>query len=746
MELHFGFRIGEYEVYPRQGKLITPAREFALQAQTMAVLTKLAESAPRTLSRKDLLAELEEGESFQETLGRCIDDLRDALGTAIEVKDENLRLTASPQSLDEQFDDQSSVYKSKSTVVVSDSAISNAEGAMTRDDGTENREEGPMIREENTTTHAAEFTGVTAQPAPIGQEEPAHSALSATERAEVVSPAEAAQHFESAIAASITEVHEASSATNSTPDRQSPASESDSKSPSTEAVEDAGNPSLQSQVQEHCRRSLRPVVVGTLLSSVFILVLAVSSPYWLQLFGVNGAPIASVAVVPFSNMSPLSGDDLLGPGIAEDILNALNRSDKLLVFARESSFQHGEELDANALAKQLEADFVLTGSVTRGDGRAAMTVELVDSETSAPVWTYASEKSEEGLMHMTGEIVAGAGAALGLEDTSGLWLAPVLHPADYEIFLQASQYAYRRAREYILYSNALFDQILERNPEQAPALTGYANNLRTLVLIDIESFHGGYGRARSAAQKAVEANPHYAPAVATLARIELEYRGDLATAVEFMKRALELEPHNQSIVSGAAVLALTSGQVDKAIQMGEQLLRQDPLNPHALANLGLFHLFAGNYADSIDVYQQVLALDSEYVGAHYKIGLAQLLLGRADAALLSFTEELDPEWRTKGMAIALYDLGNMEDHQRAFDQLVTGWGELMPTEIAHVYAWIGDKDTAFEWLTKAVQDEEEGLSTQFQRPLLTSLHDDPRWDTFLERSKTSRRHLQGVGF
>jgi hypothetical protein len=124
-----------------------------------------------------------------------------------------------------------------------------------------------------------------------------------------------------------------------------------------------------------------------------------------------------------------------------------------------------------------------------------------------------------------------------------------------------------------------------------------------------------------------------------------------------------------------------------------------------------------------------------------------LLEGDAEAALEAFSlEEGDEEYRIKGMSLAYHDLGRTADFESAFRELRDTWGERWPSEVAHVYAWIGDSDAAFEWLDRSVQQNEDGLGSQYLRPLLAPLYDDPRWAAFRERTGTSDEQLAAIEF
>ncbi len=135
------------------------------------------------------------------------------------------------------------------------------------------------------------------------------------------------------------------------------------------------------------------------------------------------------------------------------------------------------------------------------------------------------------------------------------------------------------------------------------------------------------------------------------------------------------------------------------------------------------------------------------ISSQYGIGSALLVAGDAESALDAFAlEEGDEEYRIKGMALAFHDLGRMTEFESAFRELRDTWGERWPSEVAHVYAWTGDADAAFEWLDRGVLLNEDGLGSQYLRPLLAPLNEDPRWLEFRERTGTSDEQLATIEF
>ena len=108
--------------------------------------------------------------------------------------------------------------------------------------------------------------------------------------------------------------------------------------------------------------------------------------------------------------------------------------------------------------------------------------------------------------------------------------------------------------------------------------------------------------------------------------------------------------------------------------------------------------------------------------------------------------EGDEDRRFKGTVLALHDLGRKAEYETSFSELRERKGEQWPSEVAQVYAWTGDADAAFEWLDKAVAQNEDGLNYHFRFPVYTPLHTDPRWTAFRERTGSSEAQLAAFEF
>jgi len=228
--------------------------------------------------------------------------------------------------------------------------------------------------------------------------------------------------------------------------------------------------------------------------------------------------------------------------------------------------------------------------------------------------------------------------------------------------------------------------------------------------------------------------------------LALNFDGDLEVAARSFGDALALDPTNPDILVTAASLAQNLGRLDEAIQLKEYVVARDPVNVRGHFNLGVSYVFAGRYDDAIESFRAALRLSPGLVGGHYFVGVCSLFQGDPQAALASFEQEADEEYRVKGTALAFYALGRLEEHDEAFETLRNQWGAQWLSEVAHVYAWTGNPDAAFEWLDRAVAIPEDGITDQFLWPYFRPLHADPRWRAFRERTGTSEARLGTIRF
>ncbi len=459
-----------------------------------------------------------------------------------------------------------------------------------------------------------------------------------------------------------------------------------------------------------------------------------------------GVSSASIAVLPFVNMSSDPEQEYFSDGISEELLNLLAKIPELEVAARTSSFSYkGKDVKVADVARELNVAHVLEGSVRKSGDQVRITAQLIKADDGFHMWSETWDRSLDDIFKIQDEIAADVVEQLKLTLLGEAPTAEEADPRAYALYLQARQLSRQNTAEGFEQSIVLFERALEIDPEYAAAWSGIAATYRRQGNSDLRPIDEAFELARQTATSALEIDPEHGPSYAVLGRIATDSR-DLANGALYLERALRLDPTNPDIVFEAAVLAMNVGRAEEAIALGEYVTARDPVNPAGHYNLGLAYRSAGHLNQAVASFRTSNSLSPGRLGAQYSIGRVLLMQGEPEAALAAFAEETDEEYRVKGTALALYELGRQAEYESAFLELRERWGEQWPSEIAHVYAWTGDADAAFEWLDRAVAQNEPGLNEQFQAEFYAPVHDDPRWQAFREQTGTSEEQLAAIEF
>ncbi len=454
----------------------------------------------------------------------------------------------------------------------------------------------------------------------------------------------------------------------------------------------------------------------------------------------------SIAVLPFVNMSDDASNEYFSDGLSEELLNLLAKIPELRVAARTSSFSlKGKEMQIAEVGEILKVAHVLEGSVRKSGSRLRITAQLIKADDGYHLWSETFDREMDDIFVIQDEIALKVVEALKVTLFGEAPSVGETNPEAYALVLQARHFLYQRSADSLERAEALYKQAIEEVPDYAAAWTGLAavyteqsgNGLRPII--------EGYQLAIEAAEHAIAIDPDYAPGHAARGNIAL-LRNDPKTAAVQLKKALQLDPANTDIIASAATLVELLGTPDKAIALLQFVIERDPVNADAHAGLGRSLRVSSRWDEAIEAYQTSLALSPARLGSHQGMGESLLMNGEPEKALEIYALEPDEEWRTKGMALAYYTLGRQDEFEATFTELRDRWGDDWPSEIAHVYNWIGDKDSAFEWLNKAVDQNEDGLNQQYYQPLLQSMHDDPRWSEFRARTIGSEEALRKIDF
>ena len=286
-------------------------------------------------------------------------------------------------------------------------------------------------------------------------------------------------------------------------------------------------------------------------------------------------------------------------------------------------------------------------------------------------------------------------------------------------------------------------QSLEADPRYALAWAGLAGAYSSQAACGWAPLGETFELARSAALRALELQPDLAEAHAELGWVRMTYDWDWHGADASYRRALTLGSGNRSIVVAASLLADNVGRNDDAVALARRAVALDPLSFIAQGNLGLRCFNAGLLDEAVAAVESALALNPHGTLLHWLLGTIRLEQRRPDEALAAFEREQFDRLRVQGLALLHHASGRHDQAQAALDALIEIGAGDSAFQIAEVFACRGDADRAFEWLERAYEQRDPGVSQMQSGPLLRNLHGDPRWPLFLDRMGLSGSRREG---
>ncbi len=500
-------------------------------------------------------------------------------------------------------------------------------------------------------------------------------------------------------------------------------------------------------ITHHTGRKLDFAIIAVMAVAIVLLV----TDRFVLHHGVNeetAVPIAehSIAVLPFVDMSSGKDQEYFSDGISEELLNLLAKIPQLQVTARTSSFAFkGKETGIPEIARTLHVAHVLEGSVRKAGNSVRITAQLIRAGTDTHLWSQTYDRKLDDIFAVQDEIAADVVKQLKVTMLGAAPKARTTDPEAYALYLQAVQLGRQQTAEAFKQSDALLRKVLAIDPRYAPAWAALAENFYEEANRGLLSNKEGYAQGREAATKALAIDPDYAPAHARLGYIA-NSDNDLAGAAEHLKRALVLDPADPDVLRNCASLLQSLGRLDEGLALEDAVVRRDPVNVSALTNLGYYQRMAGRLDAAIASFRTVLSLAPGRGAAHYLLGTALLLKGDAQGALAEIEQETSEIWKMEGLPMAYHALGRKADSDAALAALIAKNEKDGPYNVAYNYAFRGEADKAFEWLDKAVEYGDPGLSDIVTENLFDKIRADPRWLAFLHKVGKAPEQLARIEF
>ncbi len=505
----------------------------------------------------------------------------------------------------------------------------------------------------------------------------------------------------------------------------------------------AGTETARGQVRRHPRTW---VLVG--LASLALVSILSLREFWSW----RGSRVPAVfqrktvlAVLPFDNLSRDPDQEFFSEGLTEEMiaqLGKLNR-DRLKVVARSSVAKYkGSTLAAREIGKELNADYLVQGSIRRSSDRIRITVQLIKARDQIDVWTESYDRELKDVLAVQDSVVRSIASeihiALTEEQEERLSTPRQISPEAYEAYLKGRYYWNKRTGESMQKAEQYFEQAIDRDPSYAAAYSGLADCNSGLTWHGFKSPAEALPKAYAAARKALEISPESAEAHASLG-LAMSHRWDWTGAEAEFSRALQLDPQYANAHHWYGDYLSIRGRHDEALAEAKHALELDPLNLMISTWVGLRYYMARDYSRAIDQNRNSVELDPNFAAAHLLLGEDYLGAGLHSEAVNELKKAAslsgDSPLYTAQVAVALAVEGRSGDALRIAHELeaISRKRYVSPYGLAQIYAALNKNEDTFKWLQAAYEDHAVWMGYLAVDPIFDRYRSDERFKDLLRR-------------
>ena len=441
----------------------------------------------------------------------------------------------------------------------------------------------------------------------------------------------------------------------------------------------------------------------------------------------------SIAVLPFSDLSPDKDHAYFSDGIAEEILSSLAKTEGLRVAARRSSFWFkGKEAELGEIAQKLNVEHVLEGSVRRDGNRVRITAELIDVGDGFTVWSETFDREMQGIFAVQDEITRSIVEALKLRlDISA---SPTSRSPDaYDVYLQGLFYSDKSTEEALEQSLEFFERALEKDPQLSRAWTGIAKAWLWLADAYVAP-RQAYPKVREAATNALKIDNDDAEAHVYLGEVKRILDWDMDGAAREFCRAVEIDPKSTPSNYFSAAFWAARGKRDEALAYLQRTSKIDPASLWVNNSACELYRYFGLYDEAIAAGERALQLDPAFVYGEPLLAALYREMGRFDEAIRLYEKAENLSGRPAfGLAITYARMDRRDEAARALNAAMANRRYTPGDAIAHVHVALGERDDAIRELERACEERSSSLHFVGIAPEFAPLRSDERFLSILSK-------------
>jgi TolB-like protein/Tfp pilus assembly protein PilF len=485
----------------------------------------------------------------------------------------------------------------------------------------------------------------------------------------------------------------------------------------------------------------RPIEVFALANSML------NVPTVDDLKGKVPTTIKSVAVLPFVNMSADPENEYFSEGISEELIDAFAKVEGLHVTARTSSFAFkGKNMDIREIGSKLGVDTILEGSVRKAGNRVRVTAQLVDTRDGYHLFSETFDRNLEDIFAVQDEIALNITHKLTHHINSvGIRTSLVKSPTDnldaYNLYLKGLYNWTKWTPDNIKKAIEFFEQAIEMEPDFASAYSAMASTYIFLGATGTLLPEIAYPRAQENAQKALALDAESHHSHIAIGMVKLFYDWDWEGAEKSIQRGLQLKPGSGNAHYYYGIYLQAVGRLEESIIELEQAVRLDPLSLPINNFLSFVLYYCERYDDALRQTDKVLELDAGHRAALEIKGWVLLMKGETEKAveiLEKYHSMTGSELKgVTALGVAYVQAGRIEEARQCLEKMHKRQqleeNVNLGMDFVVLYTALGELDTAFSYMEKAIEARLGGIFFTKNNPALKAIRQDPRFKTMLAK-------------
>ena len=457
-------------------------------------------------------------------------------------------------------------------------------------------------------------------------------------------------------------------------------------------------------------------------------------------------PIQSIAVLPLDNYSGDPTQDYFAEGMTDELTSDLANISQLRVISRGSvmQFKGAHRPPTPEIAKRLNVDAIVEGSVLRSGDKVRITAQLIDARSDRHLWAKSFERNSRDVLALQDELASAIAreihVRLNPEEQSRLTHAAPVNPEAYDAYLKGRYFFNRPSDDNLTKAIAQFEQAIKLDPSFAPAHSGLSDvnlwaGFNEGVLANAEAGP----KARAAAEEAIRLDDASAEAHTSLATYRGWYAHDWAGSDAEYRRAFALNPNYSFAHDQYAILLALQGRLDEAVAEGKRAAELDPLSPQILVDALAAVAWQGKFQEAKDMARRAASLDPTYFYPPFEEGWVEIQAGRVQDAIPLFQKAAalgSPPFVAAWLGYAHGMTGDRTRAMAAIEELKRTSpfkGYVPPFNLAIVYLGLGDRARALDYLEQAYDNNSQWMPYIRGDRIFDPLRSEPRFAVLMKK-------------